>query len=155
MRLQFCLPSSLPSLALFALLGLGLVSSPAFGDVSPQDQLKKHVQELVQEVKQAPSAAEKRSILDSKLRDMITALDRAESMGGVSSADKQGIDVLRTRLQEKLDELNGQNGFEPVPNGELNSFADYVQQDFEQADRTVTIGVTTGLLILILLILLV
>lgn len=141
-------------LALFA-IGLGLLSSPALADVSPHDQIKKQVRDLVQEVKEAPSAAEKRSILDAKLRGMISALDRAEKMGALSSTDQKGVDVLRTRLQEKLDELNGHNGFEPVPDGQLDNFADYVQQDFNQANSTVTIGVGTALLILLLIILLV
>lgn len=149
MRLSF----SIVPLALIA-VGLGGLSSPALADVSPQDRLKKEVQEMVQEVKKAPSAAEKRSILDTKLRDMIAALDRAEDMGALSSSDEQGIDVLRSRLQENLDELNGHNGFEPVPDGQLNNFADYVQQDFEQANSTVTLSVTTALLILLLIILL-
>lgn len=148
------LRSYLLSVALLA-VSLGLVSSPALADVSPHDRLKKQVRNLVQEVKDAPTAAEKRSLLDAKLQSMISALDRAEQMGAVSAKDKEGIDVLRTRLQEKHDELHGHNGFEPVPDGQLNNFADYVQQDFEQANSTVTLSVGTALLILLLIILLV
>lgn len=140
-------------LVVFA-VGLGLLSAPARADVSPHDQLKKQVQELVQEVKDAPTAEKKRSLLDSKLRNMISAIDRAEQMGTLSTTDKKGIDALRARLQEKLDELHGHNGFEPVPDGQLNNFADYVQQDFEQAAGTVTLSVGTALLILLLIILL-
>ena len=132
---------------------LAFVVAPAQADVNPHEQLKQHVRDVVEEVKNAPTAAEKRSILDEELRAMITALDRAEKMTD-RAAEKESIDDLRTRLQEKVDELNGQNGYTAVPDGQLNTFADYVQQDFEQADRVLTIGVTTALLIVLILLLL-
>lgn len=138
-------------------LALGLLSmaGPARADIDPHEKLKEHVRSIVQTVKEAPTAEQKRAILDEKLRGMIDALNRAETMTALSSADREAIDALRTRLQEKLDELHGQNGYEAVPAGQLNSFADYVQQDFEQADRTLTLSLTTALLLLILIVLLV
>jgi len=139
-------------LGLFVLVA-GVAVAPAQADVTPQDRIKEHVRDIVQTVKAAPTAARKRALLDEKLRGMIEALDRAETMTSLPQ-DQSGIDALRARLQEKLDELHGQNGYEAVPAGKLDAFADYVQQDLEQAD-TITIGVTTGLLILILIILLV
>lgn len=146
--------SALRSTGLLALAcSLAFVVAPAQADVNPHEQLKQHVREVVENVKAAPTAAEKRSILDDELRSMITALDRARKMTNRPS-EKESIDALRARLQEKLDELNGQNGYTAVPNGQLNTFADYVQQDFEQADRVVTIGVTTALLVVLILLLL-
>lgn len=41
----------------------------------------------------------------------------------------------------------GRADYDAVPDDRLDAFADYVQQDFEQAPRTVTIGLTTDLLI--------
>lgn len=149
MRLTF----GLSSFFSFMLI-LGAWASPAEADTNPHERLKEHVREVVQRVKRAPTAEKKRAILDEELRGMIRVLNRAEQMRGPTSSDEAGIDALRTRLQEKLDELHGQSGYDKVPAGQLDAFADYVQQDFEQAARTVTIGVTTGLLILILLILL-
>lgn len=135
-------------------VGVAATAGSAHADTTPHEQLKDHVRDIVQTAKAAPTATEKRAILDEKLRDMISALDRAEQMAARSSGDTEAIDALRTRLQEKIDELNGQNGYEAVPDAQLNNFADYVQQDVEQADRTLTIGLTTGLLILLVLILL-
>lgn len=137
------------------LFAIGLVSpaQTARGDVNPHSRLKKHVRDVVQKVKAAPTATEKRSILNKELRRMISALDRIENYGSLSKKDKRAVDALRTRLQAKLDELRGANGYEAVPDGELDAFADYVQQDFERAD-TVTISVTTALLIIILIVLL-
>lgn len=133
-------------------VGLAAVVPPARADVNPREKLKQHVRDVVQTVKAAPTAAKKRAILDEKLRGMIAALDRAERMTALPQ-DQAGIDALRARLQEKVDELHGRNGYEAVPAGQLDAFADYVQQDLEQAD-TITISLTTALLILILVILL-
>jgi hypothetical protein len=147
------LVSRLAGVLALAILLLAAVPS-AQADTNPREKLKQQVRDIVQTVKAAPTAAKKRAILDEKLRGMIKALNRAERMADLSPQDQEGIDVLRTRLQEKLDELHGQNGYEAVPAGQLNTFADYVQQDFEQAD-SITISLTTALLILILVILLV
>jgi hypothetical protein len=143
------------SAAFFVALGLLSVVGTAHADVNPRKKLKQHVRSMVQEVKAAPTAEQKRALLNEKLRGMIDALNHAESIADLSPSDQDGIDALRTRLQEKIDELHGQNGYEAVPASQLNSFADYVQQDFEQADRTLTISLTTALLVLILLVLLV
>jgi len=129
-------------------LAAGLVTVPARADLTPQERLKRHVRDVVQTVKAAPTAARKRAILDEKLRGMIEALDRAEALTSLPQ-DRAGIDALR----EKLDELHGRNGYEAVPANQLDAFADYVQQDVEQAD-SITISLTTALLILILVILL-
>lgn len=149
MRLASCLSAALAFSLIF-----GAWAPPALADENPHERLKQHVREVVQEVKNAPTAAKKRSILDEKLRALITALDRAKQMGSVSRSEKADIDILRTRLEEKIDELHGRAEYDAVPDDQLDAFADYVQQDFEQAARTITIGLTTGLLILILLILL-
>ena len=142
------------SAAFLVALGLLSVVGTAHADINPRKKLKQHVRSMVQKVKAAPTAERKRALLDEKLRGMIDALDRAETIASLSPSDQDGIDALRTRLQEKLDELHGQNGYEAVPANQLNSFADYVQQDFEQAD-TLTISLTTALLVLILIVLLV
>lgn len=145
--------------SLFGVLGFLLVlvasASPVKADINPHERLKQHVRDIVQKVKEAPTATKKRAILDEKLRSMITALNRAERMSAPSASDKADIESLRSRLQEKLDELHGRAGYDAVPSNQLDAFADYVQQDFEQAGRTVTLSITTALLILILIILLV
>jgi len=138
---------------IFALACSLFIAGPVQADVNPREQLKQHVRDIVKTVKDAPTAAKKRAILDEKLRAMVTVLDRAKQMTK-RSAHEKNIEALRARLQEKLDELHGQNGYTAVPDGQLNTFADYVQQDFEQADQFITISATTAVLILILLILL-
>lgn len=149
MRLAFRLSS-----VLGFLIVLAAWASPAEADIDPHERLKQHVRDVVQKVKRAPTAAKKRAILDQELSAMVTALNRAEKMSDPSSSEKADINALRLRLQEKLDELHGRADYERVPDGQLDAFADYVQQDFEQAARTLTISITTGLLILIVLILL-
>ena len=49
----------------------------------------------------------------------------------------------------------GSNGYERVSDAQLNAFSDYVVQNMEQADKTITISLVTALLIVIIIILLV
>lgn len=72
----------------------------------------------------------------------------------VPETDKEALAGFKNDLIEKKNELNGQDGFAKVPDNRLNDFAQYVQQDMEQADRVVTISLTTALLIVIILLLL-
>lgn len=139
---------------LFLAAGLIGMVSPAQADVNPHERLQQHVRDVVQDVKSAQVPAVKRSILDDELRTMVGALDRIEHMTDLSEDEEAEIDALRSRLQEKIHELNGQNGYEAVPDGQLDAFADYVQQDFEQANGTITLGVGTALLIILLIVLL-
>ena len=71
----------------------------------------------------------------------------------ISKNDVDGIDRLKATLQEKQDELAGSNGYARVPDEQLNSFAEYVVQDMEQADQVITISLVTLLLIVILIVL--
>jgi hypothetical protein len=61
---------------------------------------------------------------------------------------------LENGISEKMNELNGSNGFNKVMDKDLDDFTDYSQDFMEQAADTVTIGVTTAILILIILLLL-
>jgi septal ring factor EnvC (AmiA/AmiB activator) len=146
------LSSRLFSVPILAII-FGLVAVPAHADVNPHERLKQHIRDIVKSVKAAPTAAKKRSILDEKLRNLVKALNRAEEMETLSPQDQSAIDALRAQLREKINELNGLNGYEAVPDHQLDSFANYVQQDFEQADRVVTISLTSALLIILLIIL--
>lgn len=117
-------------------------------------KLKKHINDMVQKVEKAEDADQKRAILNSELDKMITAIDRVESMKAVPNEDKAGLADFKASLQEKHDELNGKGDFNGVRNNQLNNFANFIQQDFEQADRVVTLSLTTVLLIVIILLLL-
>ena len=120
---------------------------------NPHDRLKAYVHDMVEAVHATDDPAEQRAVMNRSLTRLSDAVERVASMDGLSDADRDGLAALHADLQDKLDELNGRNGFVPVPDGQLGAFADYVQQDIEQADRTITLSLTTALLILIILIL--
>jgi hypothetical protein len=119
-----------------------------------QDRLQNHFSDAASKVKAAADPAQKRAILDESFADMLEALNTVRSSPLISEDDRAGIDRLKVIVGEKQDELAGINGFERVPDLELNAFADYVVQDMEQADQQVTISLTVLLLILIIVILL-
>ena len=86
---------------------------------------------------------------------MSKALDKVQKSPLISKEDREGIDQFKATLKENQDELAGSNGFERVPDAQLNAFSDYVVQNMEQADKTITISLVTALLIVIIIILLV
>jgi len=120
-----------------------------------QDDLQKYFNDTACKVKATADPSEKRAILSERLQNMSKALDVVENSALVSEADRPGIDRFKAVVQERQNELDGTNGYDRVPDEQLNAFSDYVVQDGEQADRTITISVVVLLLIIIIVILIV
>jgi hypothetical protein len=131
-----------------------MVSVVAFaGTAQSQDKLQKHFSEVATKVKATDDPSQKRAILEESLEKMTKALTQVQGSPLVSKEDKAGIDQVKAVVKEKQDELAGTNGFAGITDAQLNAFADYVVQDMEQADKSITISVVTLLLIIILVIL--
>jgi hypothetical protein len=124
-------------------------------NASGKESIQNYFSDTAAKVKAAADPVEKRAIIHKSLQTMSKALDKVESIGLIAQNDRAGIDRFKTSLQEKQDELTGNNGYERVSDVQLNAFAQYVVQDMEQADKTITIGLVTALLIVIIIILLV
>lgn len=140
---------------LCTLLFILTVSGTAWSQTDKaSEKFKKIVNRMVQKVEKAESPEQKRAIMNRSFERFMTAFSRVEQMDGVSDSDKEGIAGLRKIVEEKSRELNGEEGFNPVPDQQLDNFANYVQQDLEQADTVITISLTTLLLIIIILLLL-
>ncbi|HUS84017.1 MAG TPA: hypothetical protein VMX56_02645 [Anaerolineales bacterium] len=118
-----------------------------------QESVQKYFNDAACKVKATADPSQKREILNNELQNMSKALDKVRSSPLVSKADREGMDRFKTSLQQKQDELAGTNGYERVSDDQLNDFSDYVVQDMEQADKTITISVVTALLIVIIIIL--
>ncbi len=123
------------------------------GVAHAQDKLQGYLSDAAGKVKATENPLEKREILDKSLEKMSKALATVQGYPLVSKEDKSGIDRLIVVLRDKQDELAGRNGYEGVPDAQLNDFADYVVQDMEQATQTITISTVTLLLIIIIAIL--
>jgi len=120
-----------------------------------QDGVRKYFSDTAAEVKATDDPAQKREILTNSFQTMSEALDRVQGSPLISKDDRAGIDRLKAVLQDNQDELAGLNGFERVPDAQINSFTDYVVQSMEQADQQITISLVAALLIIIIIILLV
>jgi hypothetical protein len=118
-----------------------------------QESVQKYFNDASCEVKATTDPSQKRDVLNNKLQNMSKALDMVQSSPLVSETDRAGMDRLKASLQEKQDELAGTNGYSRVSDDQLNAFSEYVVQDMEQAERTITMGVVTALLIVIIIIL--
>ncbi len=115
---------------------------------------KNYFNRTVQKVQQTNNADEKRAILNNSFSRMITAIDKIESLLPLSEKNATQLNSYKNEIADKKNELNGTDGFVMVNNNELDQFANFSQQSFEQADRTLTIGLTAALLIVIIIILL-
>jgi len=116
-------------------------------------ELKQYFNKVANKVKATENADEKREILNESFNNMSKTLDKVQSSALISKEDHDGINRLKAIVQDKQDELTGINGYERVPDTQLNAFADYVVQDVEQADQMITISLVVLLLIIILLVL--
>ncbi len=124
------------------------------GAVQAQENVQEFFNDVATKVKAVDDPAEKRDILETELERMSEALSRVQMSPLVPGGDKEGLKRLQANIQEKKDELAGENGFGGVPATQLNNFADYIVQDMEQADRTVTMSIVTLLLLIIVVALL-
>lgn len=119
----------------------------------PIERFKQYLNRTVTEVKETDDPAEKRARLNTSLEKMKRATERVRGLPGVNAEDKAALAELEADFSDKLDQLNGENDYEPVDDAQLDRFADYVQQDLEQAQRLV-ISISTTVLALIILLLL-
>jgi hypothetical protein len=130
-----------------------LLALPA--NAGGKGEIQKYFSDAAHKVKATEIPSEKRAILSESFQTMSKALDMVQSSTLISKDDAVGIDRIKAALQEKRDELAGNNGYVRVPDEQLNAFSDYVVQDMEQADQIVTISLVSLLLIIILIVLLV
>lgn len=119
-----------------------------------KSELQKHFSDVANKVKATENAAEKRAILENSFRDMSEALNKVQGSFLVSKEDQAGLEGLKSIIKENQDELAGINGYERVPDSQLNNFSNYVVQNMEQADSTITISVVALVLIILLVVLL-
>ena len=125
------------------------------GSSQAQDKLKNHFSDVASKVKSTADPSQKREVLNDSFNSMSKALTTVQGSPLISKKDKAGIEQFKVTLQEKQDELAGLNGYERVPDAQLNDFADYVVQDMEQAGETVTISLVALLLIILIAVLIV
>jgi len=125
------------------------------GFAAGREDLKKYFSDTASKVKATSEPSQKREILNNSLQAMSNALDKVQSSPLVSKEDRVGMDRFKADIRQIQDELAGNNGYERVPDAQLNAFSDYVVQDMEQADKQITIGLVSALLIVIIIILLV
>lgn len=135
-------------------LGLFLQSTVFAQSNNSSEKFKEYFNDVVQKVEKEDDFEQKRVILNDSFEKMMTAYKRVSSMNGISAEDQQGIADIQKNITSKMDELNGRKGYDQVADAQLDDFANFVQNDFEQANSTVTLSVTTALLIILILILL-
>lgn len=138
--------------SILMLFAMQTVSFAQSSDIT--ETFKKHFNETVQAVEETDNADEKRAILNESFNKMITAIDRIESRASLTEDEIASLNSYKLGITEKQNELNGLDGFDEIMDEDLDEFSNFSQDFIEQANRTITIGVTTALLVLIILLLL-
>lgn len=119
-------------LIMVILCAIGLQTSRG-QSAEAETMFKNHINKIVQKVKKAKNPNEKRALLNNSFDKLITALDKVGAMNVSSNDEHAALNTFRQDITHKKNELNGLAGFERVPDRQLNNFAAFVQQDFEQA----------------------
>lgn len=118
------------------------------------ETFKKHFNETVQEVHGLENTDEKRAVLNESFNKIITVIDRIESRVSLTEDETASLESYKLGITEKVNELNGLDGFDEIADEDLDDFSSFSQEYIEQANRTITIGVGTALLIVLLLLIL-
>jgi len=118
------------------------------------ERIQQYFSDAAGKVKATSDPVQKRAILSASLQTMSKALDQVQSLPLLSQDDRAGMMRFKAALQEKQDELLGSNGFERVPDAQLNAFSNYVVQDMEQASKVVTFSTLSLVLIAVIVVLL-
>ncbi|MCH8558551.1 MAG: hypothetical protein LAT84_12045 [Balneolia bacterium] len=139
--------------ALLTLIMMGISFQTASAQ-SLNEVLKQHMNETVQQVKATDDADEKRSILNASYENMLETASLIEKRVTLNEDEAAQIALLKSEINDRANQLNGLDGYERISDEDLDEFSDYSQQAMEQANRTLTISLTTALLIVIILLLL-
>lgn len=140
-------------------LSLLILFFASFGTASAQSEsvsemFKTHFNQTVQDVKSAENPKDQRLLLNASFDKMVRAVDRINEKAELTDDQRTELMAFKDQIVQKKNELNGADGFDEVQDDELIDFSDYSQQELEQANRTVTLSLTTALLIVLILLLL-
>ncbi len=122
------------------------------GSATAHESIPGYFNDTAIEVRETDDPVQKREILNRKLDAMDRAIDIVHGSLLSTARDDAFLAELQSTIHERSDELAGENGFDRVPDDQIDAFSSYIVQDMEQAD-TITIGVVTLLLIIIIIIL--
>ena len=135
---------------------LAVLAITAFGKTAAalsQDVIHNHLNEIAVKAKATDDPAQKRALLGDGIDRLAGAVHTAQGSPILSAEDAADLARMEATLRDKSDELAGRNGFDRVPDDQLNAFSNYVVQDMQQARSTITIGVVTLLLIILIIVL--
>ncbi len=121
-----------------------------------QERVKISLNKMVTEVRTAETPAAKRAVMENFLNRFENRSRLAEKLP-LNDEQRAGLAALQLRFAGYAAELNGTEAVAGVPDGELDAFAGFMQQDLEQAAASWGSGgiyLSTGAVIIILLILL-
>lgn len=123
------------------------------GQDAAQQRLKVALNDMVQDVKQAETAPAKRAVMERFVDGMERNAKLAAIVPFSGEEKKAALNLLREKFDGYQASLAGAPGSDRVADADLDAFAGFMQQDLEQAAGSGGIYLSTGAIIIILLIL--
>jgi hypothetical protein len=120
------------------------------GPAKIQSLIKQYFNSALEQINEAETPAQQRQILDRSLDKMISVLGTLQTWPDVPQSELLTVQQLRQRFVEKQDELQGRNGYERVSDKDLVAFANYVQQDMENAGLFPLLGLTNVIVMVVI-----
>lgn len=120
------------------------------GPAKIQSLIKQYFNSALEQINEAETPAQQRQILDRSLDKMISVLGTLQTWPDVPQSELLTVQQLRQRFVEKQDELQGRNGYERVSDNDLVAFANYVQQDMENAGLFPLLGLTNVIVMVVI-----
>jgi hypothetical protein len=124
-----------------------------------ESRLKSSLNTMVQGVHEAESPAEKRAVIDDFLGKLARGSALIEKAPFLSAGNRTALNALQEKFAGYSAEFHGsaeQGASNPgVADDDLNGFASFMQNDLEQAGTGGGIYLSTGAVIIVLLILLI
>lgn len=140
-------------LALAVFAATAPIKASAGSDIL-EERYKAALNDMVRQVRNAQDPEAKRDVLQHFIKHMSQGLQKAENLESISEQDRQTIHSVLGKFYAYDSELNGQAGFDRVPDPDLDQFAGYIQQGMEQAPLG-GIYISGGALIVILILLII
>lgn len=134
---------------IFCIIFSGGVLQAEAQQTASESLFKKYINHVVQKVKETNEPAQKRQLLNENFDKLISATEKAQRLNLGNDHKSALLQHFKHDLANKKNNLNGTNGFIKVLANQLDLFADYMQQDFEQANAFL-IGFGIGIVLFII-----
>jgi hypothetical protein len=120
---------------------------------SSKTEIIEYFRDTAVRVHSTTESPSKRAIMHQSLQTISRAFRKLESLPLLSQGNRVDVGRLRISLEAKKDELMGIEGYERIPDAQLDAFSQLVAQDIDKAVGSATGGFAASVFMAIALVL--